>query len=229
MFQSANRQSLFMTVAAFRAGGVKDARAWRMAATHWALTGIVSQSMGNIVRDMLTDDEKDDEIWQLGDYWRALAFGPASGAVQGLGPLVDVAASWFGGYERRLAPAPVAAMTTLGKEVADLIEDGEFDLKNADTISRAIGLFLAGQFSALNVSANVAKQAVGGADNLNTTPEEADAMKAKKESKLRKEEAEARKNAMSDKDKEAAKAQREAAKTKRIRDAAAAYDQRPQE
>ena len=163
-FQSANRQALFMTIAAFRDGGFKSGTAWRMAVTHWALTGIVTQTVGSMIRDMLSDDE-DDEIWSLGDYVRAILLGPLTGAVH-IGPIIDAVASLFGGFERRQAAGIAAAVTDVGKEFAEMLREGdEIEWRDQEKVARGLGLLLGGRWSALNVSENIGKQLREGTEN----------------------------------------------------------------
>jgi hypothetical protein len=165
-FQSANRQALYMTAAAFRDGGIKSGDAWRKALTHWALTGIVTQTIGNLVRDWMTDKD-DDEIWDIDDYMRAVIMGPITGAQWMVGTLIDtVAAASFGGYEPRIAsPAQPAADAV--RVIKSLFKDGdEFDWRDTEKLSRGMGLLLGGQWSALGVTANIGKQLAGIWENL---------------------------------------------------------------
>jgi hypothetical protein len=186
MFQSANRQALYMTFAAFRDGGMKSPEAWRKAVTHWVLTGLVTQTVGSIVRDIMTDDDED-EIWEAGDYLRAMTFGPLTGMLHA-GPIIDAVASLLGGFERRQGVGPAAAVTELGKEFVELTKAGDsFDWRDAEKLGRSMGLLLGGRWAALNVSANMAKQLAGSVDNLYETKEEAAEREKKAKAKARKE------------------------------------------
>lgn len=186
MFQSANRQALYMTAAAFRDGGMKSGEAWRKAAMHWALTGLVTQTVGNIVRDLLTDDDEE-EIWEVGDYLRAMTFGPLTGMLHA-GPIIDAIASLLGGFERRQGTGPAAAITDLAKAFYAAMKDGEeFDWRDAEKVGRSLGLLLGGRFAALNVSANMLKQLVGAVDNLSESPEDAAEREKKAKAKAKKE------------------------------------------
>lgn len=165
-FQSANRQALYMTVAAFRDGGLKSGDAWRKAVTHWVLTGIVTQTIGNLVRDFMTDAD-DDEVWELGDYVRAILMGPIVGAQWMVGTLIDAAASaTFGGYEPRVA-SPVQPASEAIRAIKALFKEGEdFDWRDTEKLSRGMGLLLGGRWSALGISANFGKQISGLWENL---------------------------------------------------------------
>jgi hypothetical protein len=186
MFQSANRQALYMTAAAFRDGGMKSGEAWRKAVMHWALTGLVTQTVGNIVRDLLTDDDEE-EIWEVGDYLRAMTFGPLTGMLHA-GPIIDAIASLLGGFERRQGTGPAAAITDLAKAFYAAMKDGEeFDWRDGEKVARSLGLLLGGRFAALNVSANMVKQLVGAVDNLSESPEEAAEREKKAKAKAKKE------------------------------------------
>ena len=186
MFQSANRQALYMTAAAFSDGGAKSGEAWRKAAMHWALTGLVTQTVGNIVRDLLTDDDEE-EIWEVGDYLRAMTFGPLTGMLHA-GPIIDAVASLLGGFERRQGTGPAAAITDLAKAFYAAMKDGEeFDWRDAEKVGRSLGLLLGGRFAALNVSANMAKQLAGAVDNLSESPEETAEREKKAKAKAKKE------------------------------------------
>lgn len=186
MFQSANRQALYMTFAAFRDGGMKSPEVWRKAVTHWVLTGLVTQTVGSIVRDIMTDDDED-EIWEAGDYLRAMTFGPLTGMLHA-GPIIDAVASLLGGFERRQGVGPAAAVTELGKEFVELTKAGDsFDWRDAEKLGRSMGLLLGGRWAALNVSANMAKQLAGSVDNLYETKEEAAERDKKAKAKARKE------------------------------------------
>jgi hypothetical protein len=222
-FQSANRQALFMTVAAFRDGGVKSGDAWRKAVTHWALTGLVVQTMGTVVRDMISDDDED-ETWQIGDFVRAMAFGPLTGALH-FGPMIDAAASLVGGFERRQAAGPAGAVAAIGKEVLELFKEGdEFDLKDNEKLVRGLGLFLGGRWSALNVGANLGKQVVGIGDNLVTTDTEAVERKAGLRRKQEKEQREAREAKLTPDEREALRAMRKRRKELKLHGDALEWD-----
>jgi hypothetical protein len=213
-FQSANRQALFMTVAAFRDGGVSSKEAWRKAVTHWALTGIVTQTIGTLIRDLLSDDDED-ETWKLGDYMRAVVMGPLTGAVH-FGPIIEAIGSLAGGFERRTAASPASALTNVGKEAFEALRDGEdFDFADQEKIARGLGLLLGGRWSALNVAENIGKQAVGFGDNLVTTSGEAVERDAKSKRKADKEAREAREAMLSPEERKALKAARAEAKERK--------------
>lgn len=215
-FQSANRQALFMTVAAFRAAGVRDARAWRMAITHWVITGLVTQTMGSLIRDLTTDNEPENEtIWTAGDYARAMLFGPLTGALY-FGPLVDALGGLAGGFERRQAVGPAGALGEGGKALIDALteEDSAFDMKSADTIARAFGLLVGGRATAGNMLANVWKQIAGAVDNAVTTDEEEAGLKAKQFRQKVKEARQAEFDALPEEQKALIKKQRESRKAR---------------
>jgi len=222
-FQSVNRQALFMTVAAFRAAGVKDARAWRMAITHWVITGLVTQTMGSLIRDLTTDNEPENEaIWTAGDYARAMLFGPLTGALF-FGPMVDAIGGLAGGFERRQAVGPAGALGAGGRALLDALseEDAAFDLKSADTIARAFGLLVGGRATAGNMLANIWKQVAGAFDNAVTTPEEEAGLAAKQYREKVKAARKAEFDALPDEQKALLKKQSEARKAAGIeRDAA---------
>jgi hypothetical protein len=177
-FQTMNRQMLFSTIASFRDEGIKSGAGWRKAFTFWAVNGIITQTLGNIIRDLISDDDEDEQ-WKLADYGRSLIMGPLTGAVH-VGPLLDAFMSLFGGFERKQAMGPTAALTSAGKEIAEAMKDGEpFDFKDQEKIARGIGSLLGGRWAALNVAENIGKQLIGTIDNVWTTEQEALEAKAK--------------------------------------------------
>lgn len=195
-FQSANRQALFATFAAFRDGGMKSGRAWRMALTHWALTGFLTQTIGNIARTAFSDDDAD-EIWEVGDYLRAMILGPLTGALY-LGPVVDLIGGLTGGFERRQAPGIAGAIGDGTRKAAELLTDpdAEFDLKAADAMIRALGYAIGGRAAAGNVGMNIWKQIDGLRKNVGLlTEKEATAKEIKTRNKREKAEKKAEEEA----------------------------------
>lgn len=213
-FQSANRQALYMTIAAFSDGGIKSTEARRKVLTHWALTGLVTQFFGAAIRDMMSDDD-DDEDWRLdwnwSDYARAMAMGPITGMYIA-GPIIDaVATLLLGGYEPRIA-SPGGTASDTGKVVAKLIDpEKDFEWRDTEKLARGLGLLLGGKWAALGVGANLGKQLLGAADNLKTTDQELKERKARlldAKEKQAKEEEEAAKSAADRAEDKADKAQK---------------------
>jgi hypothetical protein len=172
-FQSMNRQMLFSTVAAFRDGGIKNAKAWRLGLTHWALTGFITQVIGSAIRDWMSDDDEDKD-WQASDFARAMALGPLTGALH-LGPVIESVTAALGwGYEQRQAPGIQQSVGTMARVIWNAInsEDG-ITAKQAEQGGRAVGMAgqtaFGGFWSGLNVLLNLGKQGVGVVDNAIST------------------------------------------------------------
>jgi len=195
---------LFSTIASFRDEGVKSGAGWRKAFTFWAVNGILTQTLGNIIRDLISDDDENEQ-WKLGDYARSLIMGPLTGAVH-VGPILDAFVSLFGGFERRQAMGPTAALTSAGKELVEATRDGEpFDFKDQEKIARGIGLLLGGKWAALNIAENLGKQLVGALDNVWTTEQEALEAKATENRAKKKEAKDAEAEAVTPEDAAAAR------------------------
>ncbi len=200
--------------------------AWRKAVTFWAVNGIIIQTLGNLIKDLLSDDDEDEQ-WKLADYARAIAMGPLTGAVT-FGPMIDAVTSLFGGFERKQAAPMITSAVGIGKEFIEALRDDEpFDWTDQERILRGIGGLLGGRWSALNVTKNLGRQLVGLADNLVTTPQEAMEADAGKQRRAEKEAREAREAALSAGEREALRQERERRKQERLEPDAAAWGAGP--
>jgi hypothetical protein len=196
-FQSANRQALAMTMLATKQKRWGDAA--RMAVIHWAATGIIAQTVGNIVRTLLSGDDVD-EVWEWEDYARAIVIGPLTGA-RYLGMAIEALAPFFGGFERRQAAVPMSEGLRLIRQAVQ----GDFEYKGlADTWERlaagdvldtkgdidtksvlgglgGVGLLVGGRATWAAIGANLIKQASGFADTVTRTDAEREAEQAKRD------------------------------------------------
>ena len=172
-FQSANRQALAMTILAVKQGRTADAV--RMAAIHWMVTGIVVQTVGNVMRSLLDDDDVED-IWEWEDYARSIVIGPLTGA-RWLGMGIEAVAPFFGGFERRQAAVPFAEGLRLLRQAIM----GEWDFKALQETLGGVGLLVGGRATWAAIAANLLKQGAGVLDVLTWSEDEADAKQAKRD------------------------------------------------
>jgi len=75
--------------------------------------------------------------------------------------------------------------------------DDAFEMKDGEKIGKALGSFLGGRWAALNVAANIGKQAVGFVDNLSTSEREKTDADANKQREADKAAREARESGLS--------------------------------
>jgi hypothetical protein len=154
-FQSANRQAFGLSLLSYKHG---DKFASRLILGHLIIP-IVSQTIGNMIRDGFTDAD-DDEIWTLKGYLASMLLGPFSGALQ-LGPLLEVLAQKTFGAEPRVASNPAAtALTALGS-----ILEGDFDSGDIGRVVTELGNILGGRASATGAGWNIIRQLLGLQEN----------------------------------------------------------------
>ena len=154
-FQSANRQAFGLSLLSYKHG---DKFASRLILGHLIIP-IVSQTIGNMIRDGFTDAD-DDEIWTLKGYLASMLLGPFSGALQ-LGPLLEVLAQKTFGAEPRVASNPAAtALTALGS-----ILEGDFDSGDIGRVVTELSNILGGRASATGAGWNIIRQLLGLQEN----------------------------------------------------------------
>lgn len=157
MFQSPNRQAFAMTYLAFKNG--QYAKGWALFLQHWIITGIVVQTIGNLFRYALSDDDWD-ETWEAKDYAVAMALGPLTGIVVA-GPLIEaLAAHYAGGYEPRQPSVAATGMTTV-KALEKVFTDNDYEVRDAGQLATSLGQFLGGRATALGATWNALKQILG--------------------------------------------------------------------
>jgi len=172
-FQSANRQAFAMTLLAVKQSRWKDAG--RRALLHWAVTGVVAQTIGNVMRSILSDDDLDD-VWDWEDYARAVVIGPLTGA-QYVGIGIEALVPIFGGFERRQAATPLGE----GGRLLRMAFSGDFDYKEVTNTLNGVGLLIGGRASWASITANLIKQGVGVIDTVSRTDAEREDEQAKRD------------------------------------------------
>jgi hypothetical protein len=154
-FQSANRQLFGLSLLSYKTG---DKLASRFVLGH-LLIPLITQTIGNMMRDAFTDDD-DDEIWTVEGYMYAMLLGPWSGALQ-FGPLLEEGFSRIFGVERRVAASPASLLVSAVEGIAD----DDINVQDVNRAMTEIGNWLGGRFGALGSLRNILKQIMGLAEN----------------------------------------------------------------
>jgi hypothetical protein len=171
MFMSEARQKFAISyLAAKRLARGEDRRMnTQKIAVAWFLMALVTQTMGNIYRDLFTDDESE-EIWTREGYYRALALGPINGLLLAGGFITDMA-SWLTGarvFQDSRTPLDGAGEAMRKKkfnpenwnEVDEVIDGMRLINQSISTISGQASL------AAPSIILNPAKDAIGLYGNL---------------------------------------------------------------
>jgi hypothetical protein len=168
-FQGPSRPLWSATYEAVKGGNVKN-----IAGTYAAvgiLTPVLVQTIGNLIKAALTDDELEDVFTWKG-YKAAMLAAPAQGMIF-FGTLAEQLSGEFGG-------APRVATLPVGDALAKLMKnyrkakDPEKDLEEKDILSmiQAAGMVLGGRAADVNPFINTYKQGQQFIDNLETTQKE---------------------------------------------------------
>jgi len=140
-------------------------------AIHWVISGLVTQTIGNLIRYMRHGDDLSDNF-KLSDYARSIALGPISG-IYILGPLLEGVAAHLthqaGGHLESQNPASIADLVKAVDTFKDHSDKNKLELKDyGDALSKT-GAFLGGDVSALGVAWNIVKQALDLEQHFNGT------------------------------------------------------------
>ena len=164
MFQSANRQALGMTLLAWKKGGYADFA--NRALVHWALTGLVTQTVTNLFRYLTSDDDFADDFTAK-DYLRSVAMGPMTG-IMFFGAALDAAAAAM--FSDRYAPREASAASTMLDAASAwkrLLKHGENSTpRDYGEAATTAGQALGGNWNVLGVGWNLIKQILGFSDRI---------------------------------------------------------------